>query len=240
MVFVVQKIPHAHTMAPRNLDLDTPGHVIGFILMRLIWYGSWIAVVAGFLSIFRFIRSRQERRKDLGDKVYLTAYSHYRRLRHQCLVVRGVKYEVRQDRETKRYYWKPTPAYDMSNHDDEMLVHPWFEGIIQRYIPWLRMPKIIPLWNSRLVGWTTISDEEILRACGETWNENPDYSLLSNNCQHFARRVADKIIPPDHRATYTFWWFRDGKGELASIPIVRQRNFCWSAIYLLFPCMACF
>ncbi|KAK4206805.1 hypothetical protein QBC37DRAFT_356362 [Rhypophila decipiens] len=225
---------------PDNNDLSGVDHATGFIAKRCLYYLIFIGTVVGFLRIMRWVRLRQELRTDLGATVYITSHSDYRRFQHQCLVVNNIKYEVREDKVSASFYWKASEyIMDADEPDETVYRRSWQNKMFGSCMPWLVNRREIPRWNSRLLGWTNADHEEILRTCAEVWNENPQYSELFNNCQHFARNVVDRIVPDDQRAFYSFWWYKDAAGNLRRSPILETSNPCLGMVQSCMPCVAC-
>lgn len=127
-----------------------------------------------------------------GEPVFLSHYISQGRLRHWVLHVHGHKYELRQQ-PGKTYY---TAMIAPSGFD----LQTYQRSITRHY-----SPEVGNYFYS-IIGWTTLSKEQVNHKCAQVSASFGTYALFSNNCHGFLQRLADRIVT----AKAPDWdWFRN-------------------------------
>lgn len=137
-------------------------------------------------------RLQRETSTASGEPVFLSHYISQGRLRHWVLHVHGHKYELRQQPDKTYYAAMSAPSgFDLQQY--------------QRSITRNYSPEVGDYFYS-IIGWTTLSKEQVNHKCAQVSASFGTYALFSNNCHGFLQRLADRIVTtkaPD-------WsWFRN-------------------------------
>ena len=130
-------------------------------------------------------RLREEEDHEKGEQVWFSRYIHNGRLRHWVLMTHSSKYELRRsenvgDETALKFTYHVAPF----TIDEEKRKAALAENAL---------PDIDGFYVC-LIGWTTKTKEEVDLACKSVSQEFGEYNLLWKNCQHFLRRLADRII----------------------------------------------
>jgi hypothetical protein len=142
-------------------------------------------------------------------KVFWSRPADIDKVSHYVLLVNGRKYELRDV---------------SSKHDRSAIQYRTSEvqyDIPSRHAAWLRElggQSRGGLYDLLLIGWTSLSHEQIDKICSEagmTWK----YRLYwrgwnAGNCQHFVRVVADQVIPRRYQASNWGWFRYDRMGVI--------------------------
>lgn len=163
---------------------------------------TWTVVVLvgiGFLvmvvCIDKCLRLRSHRRLErsgIGEAVWYSWNSQWGAWKHVVLYTCQHKYELRLEEGTAR------PRYDCRPCELPEEAKQSVTGIMAGFT-----------WNSRfwgqqysyrLIGWTNLTPLAIDAICHETIANFGRYSTVLNNCQHFSRDIATRIIPKNQRA----------------------------------------
>ncbi|GKZ36199.1 hypothetical protein AbraIFM66950_007195 [Aspergillus brasiliensis] len=137
-------------------------------------------------------RLEQESGTESGEPVYLSHHISHGIFRHWVLHAYGYKYELREDPDRQG-------VYDARIGSSEFNLDAYKQSVLTTY-----SPEIGKYFYS-MVGWTTLSKEQIDAECRRVSETFGTYTLLLNNCHDFLQQLADKIVTtraPD-------WdWFR--------------------------------
>ncbi|KAI9369761.1 hypothetical protein BJX61DRAFT_518280 [Aspergillus egyptiacus] len=137
-------------------------------------------------------RLQRESSTASGEPVFLSHYISQGRLRHWVLHVHRHKYELRQVVDKTYYAAAIAPSeFDLQAYQRSIRVH--------------CSPAVGNYFYS-IIGWTTLSKEQVGHKCEQVYSSFGTYALFSNNCHDFLQRLADRIVTtraPDWR------WFRN-------------------------------
>ncbi|KAF7125238.1 hypothetical protein CNMCM5793_001416 [Aspergillus hiratsukae] len=146
-------------------------------------------------------RVEKESSTEFGEPVFLSHYIDRGQFRHWVLHAHGYKYELRQtrtqtqgeaeDSHSRRYAAAIAPSgFDLEAYK---------QSIVTRYSP------VVGYYFYSMIGWTTLSKEQVDEECGRVSANFERYNALGNNCHDFLQQLADEIVTtkaPD-------WdWFR--------------------------------
>lgn len=141
-------------------------------------------------------------------QVWYSRYSFAGALRHAALFVGRNKYEIRQAEEGReiKFTFKSYPttvdasSFSPSTHLElEDGSDPSSSDITGAAGPFsLRLGHRQKKLDLNMIGWTTMSDAQILDFCQKV-DQQFVYDLLLSNCQHFAFTVASALVKEEHR-----------------------------------------
>ncbi|KAH8712311.1 hypothetical protein HC256_005509 [Beauveria bassiana] len=141
-------------------------------------------------------RLEKESSNEFGEPVFVSHYTNNGVFRHWVLHAHGHKYELRRKAPSvARIEWQGStslfasaeyyePAVGVSGFCTEL----YKSSVLAAY-----SPEVGSYFYS-MVGWTTLAEEDVERECWEVFQRFGNYGLFYNNCQHFLRALADKIV----------------------------------------------
>jgi len=138
------------------------------------------------------VRLKQEQDQSRGRNVWFSRHIGQGRWKHWIIIIEDVKYELRQNHETGEFYVNIARC---------LLDHERREAA--------RTKKLFPEYDNYhvcLIGWTRMKPTELetsAREVGEGW----DYNKITNNCQHYLKLFADKILVEEKAVDYP--WFQE-------------------------------
>lgn len=140
------------------------------------------------------LRQRQEQDTAKGERVWFSRHVENGRLRHWVLLTYNTKYELRRAANggDGKFTFSSRP-FTIDQEQRQAFAADW------------KMPEADGYFVC-LIGWTRMSKEQVDAACQQTFKEFPEYNLFWNNCQHFLKNMAERILVA-HAADYS--WFAD-------------------------------
>ncbi|KAJ3497090.1 hypothetical protein NLG97_g2167 [Lecanicillium saksenae] len=140
-------------------------------------------------------RLKRESSRAHGEPVFLSHYVRNGVFRHWVLHTHSCKFELRRKAPTSRFEWRgSTSLFAAGEYFEANIGTSTFSmDAYKRSIAACHSPEVGRYFYS-MVGWTTLSQEEIARHCADIFNSFGNYGLVSNNCQHFLRTLADEEI----------------------------------------------
>lgn len=147
-------------------------------------------------------RLEKESSTESGEPVFLSHYLSHGQFHHWVLHAHGHKYELRQrEADDSNIQGRYAAAIGPSAFD----LKAYKQSVITSY-----SPEVGNYFYS-MIGWTTLSKEQVDEECRRVSATFGTYALLSNNCHDFLQQLADTIVTtkaPD-------WdWFRQNTGQL--------------------------
>ena len=177
------------------------------------------------------LAEEQARRNQHKNKVYWSRPEGLDTITHYVLIINGQKYELRdvsENHDGRRIRYRTSPI-SMTNitRNSCFLYDP-------------ERPDERRQYSVYLIGWTTLSHEEIDSVC-EALNENWQYqwirlaeSAQAGNCQHFLREVADQIIEQGSFTRDWGWFLHNqiGPEQMAQVSATEEsREAYWRSIF---------
>ncbi|PNP57407.1 hypothetical protein THARTR1_02404 [Trichoderma harzianum] len=141
-------------------------------------------------------RLENESSAEPGQPVFLSHSISQGQFRHWVLHAYEHKYELRQ---TEVGGSRTPGVYEAMIGPSGFNLKAYKQSVITRY-----SPEVGHYFYS-MIGWTTLSKEQIDEVCHQVSTRFGQYSLLSNNCHDFLQQLADKVVTskaPDWE------WFR--------------------------------
>ncbi|MCJ1334518.1 hypothetical protein MMC10_011230 [Thelotrema lepadinum] len=138
------------------------------------------------------LRVTQEQDDTRGSRVWFSRHIERGRFKHWILIIKDVKYELRQNHSSKDFYVNVAPCpldLERRNAAIKKVKFPEYDG---HYVC--------------LIGWTRKQHDELQSIAKEVGNDW-DYSRIKNNCQHYLQRFSDRILETEKAADYS--WFRE-------------------------------
>ncbi|KAJ6024796.1 zinc finger protein [Penicillium herquei] len=132
-----------------------------------------------------------------GEPIFLSHYISKGRLRHWVLHVYGYKYELRQESAkgcSIRKHYKAFISLSGFNLQE------YQRTVTANYLP------IFGKYFYSIIGWTSLSKEEVDQKCDEVEKSFGRYALLTNNCHDFLQTLADTIVT---KKAPDWEWFRE-------------------------------
>ncbi|KAM3430863.1 hypothetical protein MY4824_007436 [Beauveria thailandica] len=141
-------------------------------------------------------RLEKESSKEFGEPVFVSHYINNGVFRHWVLHAHGHKYELRRKAPAAaRIEWQGSTSLFASAEYYEPVVgvsglnmELYKSSVLAAYSP------EVGCFFYSMVGWTTLSEQEIERECWAVFQRFGNYGLFYNNCQHFLRALADGIV----------------------------------------------
>ncbi|KAL7956613.1 hypothetical protein V8C34DRAFT_326085 [Trichoderma compactum] len=141
-------------------------------------------------------RVEKESSVESGEPVFLSHYISQGQFRHWVLHAHDYKYELRQAEAGD----SSTPGrYEATIGPSGFNLRAYKQSVITRY-----SPEVGHYFYS-MIGWTTLSKEQIDDKCHRVSTTFGKYALLSNNCHDFLQQLADKIVT---KKAPDWEWFR--------------------------------
>ncbi|KAM3553894.1 hypothetical protein ARSEF4850_006712 [Beauveria asiatica] len=148
------------------------------------------------LEIIVSARLEKESSNEFGEPVFVSHYIHNGVFRHWVLHAHGHKYELRRKAPAAaRIEWQGSTSLFASAEYYEPVVgvsglnmELYKSSVLAAYSP------EVGCFFYSMVGWTTLSEQEIERECWDVFQRFGNYGLFYNNCQHFLRALADGIV----------------------------------------------
>jgi hypothetical protein len=172
------------------------------------------------------LRRQQEDDETKGQRVWFSRWIENGSLRHWVLYTHHTKYELRLPPNTTRLDMLKKTFLSTSNFvcqpaewDREAELMQMREAYLER-----EDKPYADGFYICLIGWTNSTPDQVNQAFEEARQESGRYSLF-NNCQHFLKRFAVKILDPRwHAADYG--WFKDNVDteyqELLKLPPTQE------------------
>ncbi|KAL9054913.1 MAG: hypothetical protein Q9162_003854 [Coniocarpon cinnabarinum] len=172
------------------------------------------------------LRAAQEADDSTGERVWFSRCILNGRLQHWVLITYGTKYELRRDRnvgpgDEAQYVCNIRPYSIDQERRDMALTELGIPDVDGYYVC--------------LIGWTQLPKEQVDAACHETLAGFGEYKLLRNNCQHFLKAMAARILK-DTAADYGWFmsntktqyqkdqWLRPPPAEMMMHILARQQQ----------------
>lgn len=157
------------------------------IATGVVWAFSMAAM--GFLA-FRDQRKRMRSYSIArGEPVWYSYNRNWGIWKHVVVYVHGLKFEIRIDDERGLIFTSKAedlPAGIQIDHKHAAT------------IPKTSRPK--RMFEYRFLGTTTLDASTVQGICTDLFNGFGTYNMISNNCQHFAKDIAESIISEAERA----------------------------------------
>lgn len=151
-------------------------------------YDKWVKKLEPEISL----REKQEQDQSRGRNVWFSRHIKQGSWKHWIIIIDNVKYELRQNHETRGFYVNIAPY--LIDHERRKTARE------ETYFP------EYDDYHVCLIGWTKMKPTELetsAREVGEGW----DYNKITNNCQHYLKLLADKILVEEKAADYP--WFQE-------------------------------
>lgn len=139
----------------------------------------------------------EKRKKEEGDTtpgthVWFSRYVKNGRFKHWVLGIGNTKYELRRDKDDKHYYHNINREWSINKEKLEAS-----RATIKK--------PVVDGYYLCVIGWTTMTSDELDATCEEVMKQFGTYHLLWNNCQDFVQQFADRIIV---KKALDWDWFR--------------------------------
>ncbi|ETS78721.1 hypothetical protein PFICI_08574 [Pestalotiopsis fici W106-1] len=140
-------------------------------------------------------RNIEERDTTKGTPVWFSRHIYHGALQHWVMYINETKYELRRDIESGTY------RHNIQNVDWDIKREKREAALQKKQIP------DVDGFYICLIGWTRLSEDVLEEKCRTLMqNEFDEYNLFWNNCQHFLKQFADKIISTK---ALDWAWFRE-------------------------------
>ncbi|KAJ2979339.1 hypothetical protein NQ176_g3316 [Zarea fungicola] len=140
-------------------------------------------------------RLRNESSHELGEPVFVSHYIKNGVFRHWALHAHGHKFELRRKVPPSLFEWQGSTSllaagkyYESAVGNSGFSMEIYKRSVLARY-----SPEVGQYYYS-MVGWTTLSKDEIQQRSVELFQRFGNYKLVSNNCQDFLRALANEIV----------------------------------------------
>ena len=130
------------------------------------------------------VRRAEEADEHSGSQIWFSRYIERGRLKHWVMVIDGIKYELRRDRETRNFTANVAPLPDWPTLLESRKAS--IESI-------LHAPHAGSYYVC-LIGWTKTTSKQREVQCNDIMSRFGRYDLLFNNCQDFLKDFAELIV----------------------------------------------
>ncbi|KAK7430806.1 hypothetical protein QQZ08_002595 [Neonectria magnoliae] len=166
------------------------------------------------------LRLEQESQTDRGERIWVSHHVENGQLKHWALLTHGYKYELRLAVSPKKRQRIPDVEEGILIRDRdrwtsmgrwgryyEYRIQPCtlYEERRREAVAKYQFPAVAGFYSS-LISWTRKLKAQVDADCKATFEKFGRYSLFGNNCQHFLRNFAVKIV--EDKADDWEWFFQ--------------------------------
>lgn len=174
-------------------------------------YDEWVTKLKPEISL----RLIQEQDQSRGRHVWFSRHIFRGSWKHWIIIIDDVKYELRQNHETERFYVNIVPCKLDHEQRDAARASKHFPEYCDHHVC--------------LIGWTRLTAAEV-KTCALEVGEGWDYNRFTKNCQHYLKLLADKILVEEKAADYP--WFLENnptdylssRAPLPSVEILQMKE----------------